>query len=277
MSQAWGRGRIRRPGLLASGLVPPTSARGEMRPRRDAVPSGGVILLAAGGYRTGSTFSYNIVAEFCELGNSGRRIGYLEPVQIGRLESLWSVVDAMGYAVAKSHQAPGSEAGAEAWEHLLADHKVRVFCTVRDLRDVLYSFCCKYELSPADALTSRFWRVGVASMAWWLGHGAIRVEYDDLVADKDGRTRQLLSELGLEPDHAMAEEARNRATTSAAVIPDTLNEGEVCPRTLLHPHHLVRPGGGGWRSWEPGCLDKLRQALEPEMTLLGQHWPTPDS
>ena len=58
------------------------------------------------GYRSGSTLQYNLVGEYVERVNAGRRIGLLDPPEAMRLwEELWGVVDAIEIAVAKTHHA----------------------------------------------------------------------------------------------------------------------------------------------------------------------------
>ena len=124
------------------------------------------LLLSCGGYRSGSTYCYNLVGEYVERANIGRRVGYLEPSQVPQLSGMWSLVDAIGLAVGKSHNAPGTAEGAEAWPALLDDAAtdVRPICTIRDFRDVLHSFSRKFGEAPEDVLTSRRWRINLENV-----------------------------------------------------------------------------------------------------------------
>src|SRR3954452_21177779 len=94
----------------------------------------GLLLLSCGGYRSGSTYCYNLLGEYVEFLGGGRRIGYVEPSQGPLLADGWSFVGARGIAVAKSHNSPGTAEGAECWPSLLAGPGTAVapVCTVRD-------------------------------------------------------------------------------------------------------------------------------------------------
>jgi len=63
--------------------------------------TGGTVVLACGGYRSGSTLQYNVVGEYAERAGIGRRIGFVEPDQAAVLPQVWSFVEALGTAVAK--------------------------------------------------------------------------------------------------------------------------------------------------------------------------------
>lgn len=236
-----------------------------------------VLLLSCGGYRSGSTYLYNLTGEYVERANAGRRIGYLEPSQVPLLGQLWSVVEALGVAVAKSHNSPGTAAGADCWPSLLASPATTVVpvCTVRDFRDVLYSFSRMFEVEPEEALRSRRWRINLDNLRWWLAAGARRVDYDDLVGSPHVALDDLHRALGLPADPEVTEQAVAAATAavSGRGAPATAGiAGTADRRTLLHTGHLADPDGGGWRRWSPERLTALRPQLEPLLEEFGYAW-----
>lgn len=230
----------------------------------------GRLLLACGGYRTGSTLSYNLVGLLTEESGQGHRIGYIEPREVPLMPRMWQIVEAIRLAVAKSHQAPGMSKGAEAWMPLLESGLVRPFCTVRDLRDVLYSFCCKYRLEPLDVLASRHWEINLESMRWWLDNGAIRINYDDLLARTTATAITLANEFGI----VLSEERVGQVADDARSLPlpSANDDGSVDPQTLLHRNHISSNSAVNWRTWPVALLARVRAAVEESMASLDQVW-----
>lgn len=235
---------------------------------------GGLLLLSSGGYRSGSTYCYNLLGEYVEHIDAGRRIGYLEPSQVPLLSDVWSFFDAMGIAVAKSHNSPGTAAGAECWPALMANPATAVasVCTVRDFRDVLHSFSRKFGESPEDVLRSRRWRINHVNLRWWLAEGAIRVAYEDLIDAPAKTLSEALSAVGAEPNTVAVEAAVAAASIPAASRVASGLAGEVDSRTLLHRDHLGDPAGGGWRRWDADRLATLRPVVEPLLEEFGYVW-----
>src|SRR4051812_3102656 len=214
---------------------------------------GGLLLLSCGGYRSGSTYCYNLLGEYVEHVASGRRIGYIEPSQVPLLPDVWSFVDALGIAVAKSHNSPGTDDGAECWPTLLADAATTVapVCTVRDFRDVLHSFSRKFGETPEDVLRSRRWQVNLTNLRWWLGAGAVRVAYEDLLDAPAKTLHEVLVAIGIEPEATAVEAAVAASSVPAASgVAAGLAAETIDRRTLLHSDHLCDPAGGGWRRWD---------------------------
>lgn len=236
---------------------------------------GGRLLLSCGGYRSGSTYCYNLLGEYVERLNRGRRIGYVEPVQVPMLPEVWSFFAAMGVAVGKSHNSPGTADGADAWPELLAQPATSVVpvCTVRDLRDVLHSFSRKFREPPEKVLASRRWAINQANVRWWLAQGALRVYYEDLVHTPGKVLEQAVVAGGLPVDHATMSDAVSAAAYEPATrLTARLAEDAVDERTLLHADHLANPEGGGWREWDDERLARIRRELEPLLEEFGYVW-----
>lgn len=236
---------------------------------------GGVLLLSVGGYRSGSTYAYNLLGEYVERVNAGRRIGYVEPEQVPLLEGLWSVVEALGVAVGKAHHSPAIPEGG-AWEGLLAGGRLLALCTMRDWRDVLHSFSRVYEQAPDEVLTSRRWRINLDNVRWWLDRGALPVSYDDLLTDPAAVLAGVAERVGLPYDDAVARTAGQAATPDRPAAPPLDSALELRstygarftdegadPRTLLHSSHVATPAGGAWRRWDADTVARVEAALEP--------------
>jgi hypothetical protein len=235
----------------------------------------GRLILSCGGYRSGSTFCYNLVGEYVERAGSGRRIGYIEPSQVPLLSGVWSFFTAMDVAVGKSHDSPGTAAGAEVWPGLLADAATPVLpiCTVRDFRDVLHSFSRKFAESPEEVLGSRRWRINQDNLRWWLSRGAFRVHYEDLVATPDKVLEDVALAAGLPVRACLLSGAVEAAGHEPATqLTAGLARQAVDGRTLLHADHLSDPFGGGWRRWGTERLERLRPRLEPLLEEFGYVW-----
>ena len=242
-----------------------------------------MLVLSVGGYRSGSTYAYNLVGEYVERANRGRRIGYVEPGQVPLLERLWSVVDALGFAVGKAHHSPAIPEGAQ-WEGLLAAGCLLPVCTLRDWRDVLHSFTRVFDQTPDEVLASRRWRVNVANVRWWLDRGALPVRYDDLVADPGGVLAGVADRAGVPydehaaadavraavPDRPSTPQAGTRLTFGADVRePARFTDDDADARTLLHAGHVANPAGGAWRRWDAATIERVEGALAPLVAELG--------
>lgn len=234
------------------------------------------VLLSCGGYRSGSTYLYNLLGEYAERANLGRRIGYVEPWHAPLLVELRSMVEALGLAVAKSHDAPArpdAAPGSAAWVRLLDAGLLLPVCTVRDFRDVLHSFSRTFGESPEQVLASRRWGLNADNLRWWRGHGALLVPYEGLVPAPGAVLERVAQAAGrpLVPAAALAA-ARAVAPEQAGAAAARQDPGTIDARTLLHADHVADPQGGGWRQWEPGRMEGFRERLEPLMTDFGYAW-----
>ncbi|NHC45182.1 sulfotransferase family protein [Motilibacter aurantiacus] len=225
-----------------------------------------LVLLSAGGYRSGSTLLYNLLGEYVELANTGRRIGYVEPGQVPLLAGpAWSFVEAMGVAVGKAHHTPAIPEGGD-WSPLL-DGRLLPVCTVRDWRDVLHSFSRAFGQPPAEVLASRRWRVNLDNVRWWRDSGAVMVGYERLLTAPEDVLVEVAAAAGMAVDPGAAVRACAAAgADGAGGVPGTT----VAPlstdadrRTLMHEGHVCTPHGGGWRQWDAATLASVDAVLAP--------------
>ena len=239
----------------------------------------GQLVLACGGYRSGSTLQYNLVGEYVERVNGGRRVGLLDPPEAARLwPGLWGMVDAMGLAVAKSHHAVSGFQdfdGAEHVWHELGEHGLILpVYSVRDWRDVAYSMSRKFGRPLAGLFESSQWLENLAHMEAWLGLGASVQRYENLVGNPEGALRDLADVLHLPWLPGEAAKAAGAAGLAAQrTVSGGLAVGGTDPRHLVHWDHIADPGGGAWReAWDEDEQELARKTLTPLMERFGYRW-----
>ena len=236
-------------------------------------------MLACGGYRSGSTLQYNLVGEYVERVNKGRRIGLLDPPQASGLwHGLWGIVDAMGLAVAKSHHAVGGFqdfGGAErVWSELDALGLIQPIYSVRDWRDAAYSMSRKFGRTLEDLFESSQWRENLVHMEAWLALGARVQRYEALVGDPAGSLEDMANDLGLPwVPEAAAGAAEAAGLAAQRAVAGRLAAGGTDPRYLVHWDHVADPGGGAWRTaWDAAEQGLARRELAPLMERFGYAW-----
>jgi hypothetical protein len=231
----------------------------------------GRVVLACGGYRSGSTLQYNLAGEYLERMNLGRRIGLVEPPAAAMLRGNWSIVDAIGLAVAKCHHATElyrdwGGAGS-TWRELVREGRAEPLYTFRDWRDVAASMCRKFGLSLEELFESTLWRENLANMEAWIDAGAIAQSYADLLDDPVEAIRAICAAADVEFDRDVAVRA-----AEAAAVPRQLERMRLLqkdrwhPSALIHRDHVVRPHGGWWRCWTP-AEERLAQQHLGELML----------
>lgn len=235
-------------------------------------------MLACGTYRSGSTLQYNLVAEYLERANLGRRLGFVEPEQARVLPEVWSFVEGMGWAVAKCHLAPSAGDDNVVWRRLIGEGRVTPVCTVRDWRDVVASFARKFDETPTEVLRSRRWALNLANLESWLHEGALLQRYEELTTDPEASLRALLGHLDLSSHPALVADAAHAAGPARRTNGTShLGKGAADPRTLLHWDHVATPEGGGWRDWPSDERRRVEEAVAPLMARFGYDLSPPDA
>ena len=232
-------------------------------------------MLAAGGYRSGSTLQYNLVGEYLEQVGSGCRAGYLEGDAATTLLPIWSLVDHVGLAVVKTHYAvTGTAAGAAtSWLDLVADGRAVPIMSVRDWRDVAASMCRKFGIEITALGASALWKDNLREVEAWRAAGALVQRYDDLTADPIGAMAAVAAHLGLTWDDAAAGRAAGAvAVPRALAVQEALATGTYHPRLLLHHDHVATPDGGSWRRWPRRDRRALERLVAPLMDRNGGSW-----
>lgn len=234
----------------------------------------GRVVVACGGFRSGSTLQYNLIGEYVERLRAGRRIGYVTPPQSVRLLELPSIVDAIGLSVAKSHDLASGfrEWGGTdgAWREWYREGRlVPVYC-VRDFRDVIASMSRKFQLKPAQVTASPEWRENVANMNAWLELSPLVQRYEDLVARPQATLGGLARHLGLPFRRTVARQAAKGASLGQMRrVTAGLPRSTWDARTLVHWDHIASPDGGQWRNWAESERTAVERELKPLMARFG--------
>ncbi len=201
------------------------------------------VVVAAGGYRSGSTLQYNLVGEYVERAGLGRRLGWVGPDEAERTVAAWVAAGA-GLGIAKCHHvAPGFRpfGDEEAWARLVEEGLARPISTVRPPDAVVRSMARKFGLPTEGVLASLEWRENVANTARWLDLGAFTQSYVDLTRRPLRVLHRLATELSLPWRLDAALVACWRTRRSAVLRHQArLRPGDWDPVNLLHWDHVGR-------------------------------------
>jgi hypothetical protein len=198
-------------------------------------------IIAAGGYRTGSTLQYNLCGTYVEQLGVGRRLGSIDPDGVdAMLAEHGSSADFVG--VAKSHHAVdgfGRFATPTRWADLVLDGTATPIMSVRDLASQRRSMMRKFRLAEAELESSIFWREDEANTRRWTELGAFEQTYEELTQRPLEAIRQLAAHIGLawDPD-AAAETSRLSAIDRVWESLPAIERGTYDPITLVHWDHI---------------------------------------
>ncbi len=221
-------------------MSPPTRRSGDGSPE---ARSNLRVVVAAGGYRSGSTLQYNLLGLYLERLGRGRRLGYVLPDDASSLVAQWAR-HGDGLGVVKCHHvATGFRPfrAEDAWARFVRGGIAVAMTTCRDEQAVRASMCRKFGY-PDDALSASLeWRENVANAEAWSALGAFEQQYRDLVGRPVRAVRGLADWLRV-PWSRMAF-IQAWARTRPVVVrrhQRTIPQGAWDPVTLVHPAHIGR-------------------------------------
>ena len=198
-------------------------------------------IVAAGGYRSGSTLQYNLLGVYLEAAELGGRIGLVDPDELQALgEQQWTPSDGIG--VAKSHHVVEGFRQFErpnAWEIEVLERRARPISTVRDIQGTRRSMCRKFGYTDDTLDASVEWRENIANQRRWTELGAFEQRYELLVDNPVQALADLCIALDLpwssdSAKHAAKVTDRNNAIT----VMQHTEQGTWDPLTLLHWDHV---------------------------------------
>ncbi len=198
-------------------------------------------IVAAGGYRSGSTLQYNLLGEYLEAAELGGRVGLVDPDELQALgEQQWTPSDGIG--VAKSHHVVEGFRQFErpnAWEIEVLERRARPISTVRDIQGTRRSMCRKFGYTDDTLDASVEWRENIANQRRWTELGAFEQRYELLVDNPVQALADLCIALDLpwssdSAKHAAKVTDRNNAIT----VMQHTEQGTWDPLTLLHWDHV---------------------------------------
>ncbi len=198
-------------------------------------------IVAAGGYRSGSTLQYNLLGVYLEAAELGGRVGLVDPDELQALgEQQWTPSDGIG--VAKSHHVVEGFRQFErpnAWEIEVLERRARPISTVRDIQGTRRSMCRKFGYTDDTLDASVEWRENIANQRRWTELGAFEQRYELLVDNPVQALADLCIALDLpwssdSAKHAAKVTDRNNAIT----VMQHTEQGTWDPLTLLHWDHV---------------------------------------
>ena len=198
-------------------------------------------IVAAGGYRSGSTLQYNLLGVYLEAAELGGRVGLVDPDELQALgEQQWTPSDGIG--VAKSHHVVEGFRQFErprAWEAEVLARRARPISTKRDIQGTRRSMCRKFGYTDGTLDASVEWRENIANQRRWAELGAFEQRYELLVDNPVQALADLCIALDLpwssdSAKHAAKVTDRNNAIT----VMQHTEQGTWDPLTLLHWDHV---------------------------------------
>ena len=181
-------------------------------------------VIAAGGYRTGSTYLYNLVGVYLTLTQTGHRVGFGGMAELGK-------VPVRGIGVVKSHYLGG-------WESLVRTGEALPLITTRDpheRHESMRRFFGQNQLKDRfneTALNEDLWDVVISYT-----RNGLYVDYDDLIASPGSELLKIAWYLFDSVDGAAVDEAVERTAKGAIPLPRRGTEPD--PITQLHWNHFT--------------------------------------
>ena len=198
-------------------------------------------VVAAGGYRSGSTLQYNLLGVYIEAIHLGGRVGLMDPDQV-QARGEQKRVPSDGIGVCKTHHVVEGFRPFErptAWASDVLAGRARPISTVRDLQATRRSMCRKFGYTGDGLDSSVEWRENIANQRRWAELGAIEQRYELLVENPV----QALADLCAALDLPWSLDLANHAAIStdrrhAILVMQHTKQGTWDPVTLLHWDHI---------------------------------------
>lgn len=210
--------------------------------RLRAVAGSGKAIVIVGGYRTGSTLQYNLVGIYLETSAQGRRIGLVDPDDVGQV--LPAQMDQEpGIVVAKCHHLAegfGNFRDPTAWRQFVASGVAIPLSTTRPRHDVERSISRKFGIPMEELHDSTTWRVDQANRSAWAEFAPFEQTYQELTEAPGAALRAVADHLHLRWDADAAVRAvADSGLDVARSVTRTLQDGTWDPVSLLHWNHIA--------------------------------------
>ena len=197
-------------------------------------------IVAAGGYRSGSTLQYNVVGRYVEMIGAGQRYGLVEPDEVK--EFIAHNGRRSGVGVVKCHHATHEFSefrSPTAWADLVDAGTAAAMVTTRDIDEVKRSMCRKFAIADEDIEDTVLWKRNNANCARWRELAVVESPYEALTTDPTGELRRIVRRLGLPWRRRSAARAASETSLSrSAAVMAQVERGEWDPLTLLHWDHI---------------------------------------
>lgn len=199
-------------------------------------------VVAAGGYRTGSTLQYNLIGAYVELIGVGTRVGYVDPDDLADALARLPVGRDCLY-VAKCHHITGDRLAhdrVDAWRELIDTGEAEVVTTRRTTDHVKQSMARMFGIPESSVEASEVWRDFQVNAQAWAVHSRHTSSYQALVGCPALELETMAQRLRLPWSAACAREAAHLSSRSvAASIISALPDGvDLDVTSQLHWGHL---------------------------------------
>jgi len=197
-------------------------------------------LVAAGGYRSGSTLQYNLIGAYFERIGIGRRFGLVDPDDVAAFAAAAAPREAI--SVVKSHHAAGcfqSFVRPTAWAEEMQAGRARALTTRRDVAAVRISMMRKFGLTADNVESSPLWLSNLCNDQRWRELGAHEQTYELLTDHPVDAIKDACRFLRV--PWSRVEAARAAQDSSLRTAIDTMQqlaEGSFDPVTLVHWDHV---------------------------------------
>jgi hypothetical protein len=199
------------------------------------------VVVAVGGYRTGSTLQYNLLGQYLEESSQGRRIGLVDPDDVDEVLSRELALDA-GVLVTKCHHLAtgfGDFRNPTAWQDYIESGVAVPLSTARQSAEVERSISIKFGIPIENLHDTMLWKQDKANRRAWAEFAPFEQKYEDLTQRPVDALRAAVDELGFHWDPEAAVRAAHGSDLNAALrVISTVEEGTYDQVSLLHWNHI---------------------------------------
>lgn len=182
------------------------------------------VILAAGAFRSGSTWLYNAIRLILLAGGAKVSSGWVDDI---RLDSTRQ----SDYLLVKIHE-PSDSWRVRAW---------RIFTSHRDLRDVARSSSDFLKIQDTDGLL-KCAETAMSHHAYWAEHAHCDVPYELIESGADRLLQDIVLSLGIEIATIDILAIRNELES----MQEPVNAASYDSTSLLHPVHRFGGRSGDW-------------------------------
>jgi len=202
-------------------------------------------IVVGGGFRTGSTLLYNIIGIYLEDIGLGKRVGLVTPDETCKLPQLYNQINRR-ILICKTHVIASSSISyfnhiqnPDAWARLLDSGDARSVMSLRNEVAVKASIARKFSIPEELVEKSDYYKANEYFIPIWKKHGAVSINYEQLVNDAIISIREVCASLGLPFRLTNAQQAVDATSKKHHFkIQAKVSEGTWDPVTLLHWNHI---------------------------------------
>jgi hypothetical protein len=182
------------------------------------------IILAAGAFRSGSTWLYNAIRLILQVRQIPFAAGWVEDIAADSR-------DEGEYVLVKIHE-PSEEWRGRAW---------RILTSHRDPRDVASSAADFLKLTESADLLRSVERA-VTDHTYWAAHSHYDMSYEAMRGNREATLGEVAAALGI----SLSADEAARIALELEAMPEPKGSDKYDSKSLLHPTHRFDGTPGGW-------------------------------